>query len=130
MTYEEIAAMLAAGKSEEDIAKEFTNHLNKAVADRKAQEAKEAEAKHRNVKLNNIAKTLTTAINEYAMVAGVENVALDTAEVRQILDEFLPVLDQFKNIKVHVAKADPKATKKALKTADDVFNWFFKELGI
>ena len=130
MTYEEILKRVMAGESTDAIAKEMTDMLNKATAEKKAQEAKEAEAKHRNVKLNNIAKTLTTAINEYAMVAGVENVALDTAEVRQILDEFLPVLDQFKNIKVHVAKADPKATKKALKTADDVFNWFFKELGI
>ena len=130
MTYDEIAAMLAAGKSEDDIAKEFTNHLNKAVADRKAQEAKKAEADAKNTKLNNIAKTLTAGLNEYAMVAGIKDVTLETAEVRKILDEFLPVIEQFKDVKIHVAKAEPKKTVAKFKTADDVFNWFFKELGI
>ena len=42
MNYEEIAAMLAAGKSGDDIAKEFTDTLNKAVADKKAAEAVKA----------------------------------------------------------------------------------------
>ena len=38
MNYNDIAAMLAAGKSAEEIAKEFTDALNKATAQQKAAE--------------------------------------------------------------------------------------------
>ena len=66
------------------------------------------------------------ALNEYAVLAGIPDVKLRGAEVRDILDEFLPVIDQFKDIKIHVAKAEPKK----MKSIDDVFVDFFKSMGI
>ena len=126
MNYEEIAAMLAAGKSTDEIAKEFTDALNKAAAEQKA--AKEAEAKNeaKSKKMDEISIAIAHALNEYAVVAGIPDVKLRGAEVRPILDEFLPVIDQFKNIKIHVAKAEPKK----MKSIDDVFVDFFKSMGI
>lgn len=129
MNYEEIAAMLAAGKSEEDIAKEFTNALNKASADRKAaEEAKKAEDA-KSKKMDQIALAVSKALNEYALLAGVKDVKLTQADVRNILDEFLPVIEQFKDVKIHVAKAPVKvAAKDVFKTAEDVFANLFREM--
>ena len=126
MNYEEIAAMLAAGKSTDEIAKEFTDALNKAQAEVAA--AKEAEAKNeaKSKKMDEISKAIAHALNEYAVLAGIPDVKLRGAEVRSILDEFLPVIEQFKDIKIHVAKAEPKK----MKSIDDVFVDFFKSMGI
>ena len=126
MNYEEIAAMLAAGKSADEIAKEFTNALNKAAAEQKAAEeaAKVSEAKSK--KMDEISIAIAHALNEYAVVAGIPDVKMRGAEVRSILDEFLPVIEQFKDIKIHVAKATPKK----IKSIDDVFVDFFKSMGI
>ena len=118
--------MLAAGKTTDEIAKEFTNALNKAAAEQKA--AKEAEAKNeaKSKKMDEISKAIAHALNEYAVVAGIPDVKLRGAEVRAILDEFLPVIEQFKDVKIHVAKAEPKK----IKSIDDVFVDFFKSMGI
>ena len=126
MNYEDIAAMLAAGKSTDEIAKEFTDALNKAAAEQKA--AKEAEAKNeaKSKKMDEISIAIAHALNEYAVVAGIPDVKLRGSEVRSILDEFLPVIEQFKDIKIHVAKAEPKK----IKSIDDVFVDFFKSMGI
>ena len=126
MNYEEIAAMLAAGKSTDEIAKEFTDALNKAAAEQKA--AKEAEAKNeaKSKKMDEISIAIADALNEYAVVAGIPDVKLRGSEVRSILDEFLPVIEQFKDIKIHVAKTNPKK----IKSIDDVFVDFFKSMGI
>jgi hypothetical protein len=126
MNYNDIAAMLAAGKTTEEIAKEFTDALNKAAAEQKAAEeaAKKNEAKSK--KMDEISIAIAHALNEYAVVAGIPDVKLRGAEVRTILDEFLPVIEQFKDIKVHVAKVNPKKTK----SIDDVFTDFFKSMGI
>ena len=126
MNYEEIMARIQKGENPEAIVKEFTDNMNKAQAEVAA--AKEAEAKNelKNKKMDEISATIAQALNEYAVVAGVPDVKLCGSEVRSTLDEFLPVIEQFKNIKIHVAKADPKN----IKASDDIFTDFFKSIGI
>ena len=126
MNYEEIIARIQKGENPDAIVKEFTDNINKAQAEVAA--AKEAEAKieARSKKMDEISIAIAHALNEYAVVAGIPDVKLRGAEVRSILDEFLPVIESLKNVKVHVAKANPKKTK----SIDDVFADFFKNLGI
>lgn len=126
MNYEEIIARIQKGEDPEAIVKEFTDNMNKAQAEVAA--AKEAEAKNeaKSKKMDEISMAIAHALNEYAVVAGIPDVKLRGSEVRTILDEFLPVIEQFKNVKVHVAKVNPKKTK----SVDDVFTDFFKSLGI
>lgn len=126
MNYNDIAAMLAAGKTTDEIAKEFTDALNKAAAEQKAAEeaAKANEAKSK--KMDEISIAIAHALNEYAVVADIPDVKLRGADVRKMLDEFLPVIESIKDIKVHVTKANPKK----MKSIDDVFNDFFKNMGI
>ena len=118
--------MQVAGKTTDEIAKEFTDALNKAAAEQKAAEeaAKKNEAKSK--KMDEISMAIAHALNEYAVLAGIPDVKLRGAEVRTILDEFLPVIEQFKNVKIHVAKTSPKKAK----SIDDVFTDFFKSMGI
>ena len=126
MNFNDIAAMLAAGKSADEFAKEFTDALNKATAEQKAAEetAKANEAKSK--KMDEISMAIAHALNEYAVLAGIPDVKLRGAEVRSTLDEFLPVIEQLKDIKIHVAKAEPKK----FKSIDDIFTDFFKSMGI
>ena len=126
MNYEEIIARIQKGENPEAIVKEFTDNMNKAQAEVAA--AKEAEAKNeaKSKKMDEISIAIAHALNEYAVVAGIPDVKLRGAEVRSILDEFLPVIESLKNVKVHVAKANPKKTK----SIDDVFADFFKSIGI
>ena len=128
MNYEEIVAMLAAGKSADDIAKEFTDALNKAAAERKAAEEAKVKNEAKSKKMDEISDAIAHALNDYAHVAGIESFEpLRGAEVRQLLDEFLPIMESIKDIKVHVTA--PKAIKKNDKP-EDVFAWFFNNLGI
>lgn len=126
MNYEEIIARIQKGENPEAIVKEFTDNINKAQAEVAA--AKEAEAKNeaKSKKMDEISIAIAHALNEYAVVAGIPDVKLRGAEVRSILDEFLPVIESLKNVKVHVTKANPKKTK----SIDDVFTDFFKSMGI
>ena len=126
MNYEEIIARIQKGEDPEAIVKEFTDNMNKAQAEVAA--AKEAEAKNeaKSKKMDEISMAIAHALNEYAVVAGIPDVKLRGSEVRTILDEFLPVIEQFKNVKVHVTKAEPKK----MKSIDDVFTDFFKSMGI
>ena len=126
MNYEEIIARIQKGENPEAIVKEFTDNMNKAQAEVAA--AKEAEAKNeaKSKKMDEISIAIAHALNEYAVVAGFPDVKLRGAEVRSILDEFLPVIESLKNVKVHVAKANPKK----MKSIDDVFTDFFKSMGI
>lgn len=125
MNYEEIMARIQKGDSAEDIVKEFHENVRKAqetvAAETAAAKANEAKSK----KMDEISKAIAHALNEYAVVAGIPDVKLRGAEVRTILDEFLPVIEQFKNVKIHVAKAEPKK----MKSIDDVFTDFFKSMG-
>ena len=126
MNYEEIIARIQKGENPEAIVKEFTDNMNKAQAEVAA--AKEAEAKNeaKSKKMDEISMAIAHALNEYAVVAGIPDVKLRGAEVRTILDEFLPVIESLKDVKIHVAKANPKKTK----SIDDVFTDFFKSIGI
>ena len=126
MNYEEIIARIQKGENPEAIVKEFTDNMNKAQAEVAA--AKEAEAKNeaKSKKLDDISMAIAHALNEYAVVAGIPDVKLRGAEVRSILDEFLPVIESLKDVKIHVAKSNPKK----MKSIDDVFTDFFKSMGI
>ena len=126
MNYEEIIARIQKGENPEAIVKEFTDNMNKAQAEVAA--AKEAEAKNeaKSKKMDEISIAIAHALNEYAVVAGIPDVKLRGAEVRSILDEFLPVIESLKDVKIHVAKAEPKK----MKSIDDVFTDFFKSMGI
>lgn len=126
MNYEEIIARIQKGDSAEDIVKEFHENVRKAqeTVAAEAEAAKASEAKRK--KMDEISIAIAHALNEYAVVAGIPDVKLRGSEVRSILDEFLPVIEQFRDIKIHVAKAEPKK----MKSIDDVFVDFFKSMGI
>lgn len=126
MNYEEIIARIQKGENPEAIVKEFTDNINKAQAEVAA--AKEAEAKNeaKSKKMDEISMAIAHALNEYAVVAGIPDVKLRGADVRKMLDEFLPVIESIKDIKVHVTRANPKK----MKSIDDVFTDFFKSMGI
>ena len=126
MNYNDIVARINKGEDPEAIVKEFTDNINKAQKEvaAEAEAAKASEAKSK--KMDEISMAIAHALNEYAILAGIPDVKLRGAEVRSILDEFLPVIEQFKDIKIHVAKAEPKK----MKSIDDVFVDFFKSMGI
>ena len=126
MNYEEIIARIQKGEDPEAIVKEFTDNINKAqkevAAEAEAAKANEAKSK----KMDEISMAIAHALNEYAVVAGIPDIKLRGTEVRTILDEFLPVIESLKDVKIHVAKANPKK----MKSIDDVFTDFFKSMGI
>ena len=108
MNYEEIAAMLAAGKSADEIAKEFTEALNKASAEQKAAEEAKKVDEAKSKKLDEISVAIAHALNEYVALAGIDCEKMRGVEVRELLDKFLPVLDSLKDIKVYTTKTTPK----------------------
>ena len=126
MNYNEILERIQKGENAEDIVKEFTDNINKAQKEVAAQEAAQKANDAKSKKMDEIAIAIASAINEYIMLAGVEAEKLRGAEVRELLDELLPIMEQLKNVKIHVAKTAPKIQAK-LKSADDVFDWFFKK---
>ena len=142
MNYEEIMARIAAGESEEAIVKEFTDNINKANAELRAQEeakakAAEAEAKAAEAELhkNDLADGIARYMNEYVVVCGYENPEIQHTDVREILDGFLELIPLFKNLNVQIMT--PKTSKKVgiagkgkPTIPDDVFAEFFKSLGI
>ena len=131
MNYNDIVARIKQGEDPEAIVKEFTDNINKAQKEvaAEAEAAKASEAKSK--KMDEISMAIAHALNEYAVVAGIPDVKLRGAEVRSTLDEFLPVIEQLKDIKIHVAKAEPKKAKTAkFKNPEDVFDWFFGEIGV
>lgn len=124
MNYEEILARLQKGDTMETIAKEIEDALNKANADFQEQAKKnETEAK-----LNDLADTMAAAATEYLRIQRPTMVKEDItgAELRQTLDEMLPLLDLFGDIKIDVKTVTPK-TKKA---PEDAFAKFFKSMNI
>lgn len=127
MNYNDIIARIQKGESVDAIAKEFTDNLNKAQAEIKAQEEAKAKEDAKSKKKDEIAVAIAHALNEYIVISGVEAEKLRGAEVRELLDEVLPFIDALKNVKVHVAKATPKVQAK-LKSVDDIFGDFFKEM--
>ena len=126
MNYNEILERIQKGENAEDIVKEFTDNINKAQKEVAAQEAAQKANDAKSKKMDEIAIAIASAINEYIMLAGIEAEKLRGAEVRELLDELLPIMEQLKNVKIHVAKTAPKIQSK-LRSADDVFDCFFKK---
>ena len=129
MNHEEFVSRILAGESPEDIIAAVQKAADEVRVAAEAKAKDEAKSK----KLDEISIAIAHALNDYAHIAGIEDFeALRGAEVRQLLDEFLPVLESVKNIKVHVAKADPKTVKvmKKIMRPEDVFTDFFKSMGI
>lgn len=132
MNYEEIVARIKKGENAEAIVKEFTDNINKAQKEVAAAKEEAAKNEAKSQKMDQIAIAIAHALNDYARLAGIEEFdALRGAEVRDLLDKFLPVMESIKDIKVYTTKTTPKKVKsiKASKP-EDVFNWFFSELGI
>jgi len=122
MNYNDIAAMLAAGKSADEIAKEFTDALNKATAEQKAAEEAKKVEDAKSKKMDEISVAIAHALNEYAVVAGIPDVKLRGVEVRELLDKFLPLMDWLKNVDIKVSTSAPKAIP--LSNADKaIANW-------
>ena len=139
MNYEEIAAMLAAVKSEEDIVKEFTDNLNKANAEvaakREAEEKMAAAERSKNNALkNSICADIADALNEYAVVSGMENPGIEPDDVRETLDSVLELVPMLKNLSIQIATSKKThkvgVAGKGKSNFDDVFADFFKSLGI
>ena len=141
MNYEEIMARIAAGESEEAIVKEFTDNINKANAElaakREAEEKEKAAAAERNKNnalKNSICADIADALNEYAVVSGMENPGIEPDDVRETLDSVLELVPMLKNLSIQIAT--PKKTHKVgvagkgKPNLDDVFADFFKSLGI
>ena len=141
MNYEEIMARIAAGESEEAIVKEFTDNINKANAELRAQEeakakAAEAEAKAAETELykNDLADSIARYMNEYVVVCGYEDPEIQLTDVREVLDSLLELVPLLKSLNVQIAT--PKTSKKiglagkGQPAVDDVFAEFFKTLGI
>ena len=129
MNHEEFVSRILAGESPEDIIAAVQKAADEVRVAAEAKAKDEAKSK----KLDEISIAIAHALNDYAHIAGIEEFeALRGAEVRQLLDEFLPVLESVKNIKVHVAKADPKTVKavKKFMRPEDVFTDFFRSMGI
>ena len=141
MNYEEIMARIAAGESEEAIVKEFTDSINKANAElaakREAEEKEKmaaAERSKNNALKNSICADIADALNEYAVVSGMENPGIAPDDVRETLDSVLELVPMLKNLSIQIAT--PKKTHKVgiagkgKPNLDDVFADFFKSLGI
>ena len=132
MNYEEIVARIKKGEDAEAIVKEFTDNINKAQKEIAAAKEEAAKNEAKSQKMDQIAVAIAHALNDYARLTGIEEFdALRGAEVRDLLDKFLPVMESIKDIKVYTTQTTPKKVKsiKASKP-EDVFNWFFSELGI
>ena len=127
MNFEEIKARLQNGESLETIAQEMENMLNQAnafVQEEKVKSEKES-------RLDSLADTIVAAATEYMHLACPDvDFEVSGAEMRETLDEMLPLLDLFKNITVKVTSVPVTAKDKSAKTPEDVFAKFFRSLGI
>lgn len=124
MNYEEIVARLKNGETMEAIAQEMEDALNKANAEFQEQSKKTAE----EAKLNELADTIAAAATEYLRIMRPDVVkeAITGAELREAMDEMLPLLDLLGSFKLEVSTKPAKAKK----TPEDVFANFFKSMNI
>jgi hypothetical protein len=130
MNFEEIKARLQNGESLDTIAQEMEDMLNQAnafVQEEKVKSEKES-------RLNSLADTIAAAATEYMHLTCPDvDFEVSGAEMRETLDEMLPLLDMFKNISVKVTSVPVKAKHTASNpknTPEDVFANFFKSLNI
>lgn len=119
MNYNDIVARIQKGEKVEDIASEMTTMLNKAQEEVKAQEAKKVAAAEQDAKLNEIADRIAVALQDYLTLMGIDTEGLTGAEVRDMLDEFAPLMNKIKNLKVKIEKAPANSP-------EDVFGKWFK----
>lgn len=119
MNYNDIVARIQKGEKVEDIASEMTSMLNKAQEEVKAQEAKKVAAAEQDTKLNEIADRIAVALQDYLTLMGIDAEGLTGAEVRDMLDEFAPLMTKIKNLKVKIEKAPANSP-------EDVFGKWFK----
>ena len=119
MNYNDIVARIQKGEKVEDIASEMTTMLNKAQEEIKAQEAKKVAAAEQDAKLNEIADRIAVALQDYLTLMGIDTEGLTGAEVRDMLDEFAPLMNKIKNLKVKIEKAP-------VDSPEDVFGKWFK----
>lgn len=119
MNYNDIVARIQKGEKVEDIASEMTSMLNKAQEEVKAQEAKKVAAAEHDAKLNEIADRIAVALQDYLTLMGIDTEGLTGAEVRDMLDEFAPLMNKIKNLKVKIEKAPANSP-------EDVFGKWFK----
>ena len=119
MNYNDIVARIQKGEKVEDIASEMTSMLNKAQEEVKAQEAKKVAAAEQDAKLNEIADRIAVALQDYLTLMGIDTEGLTGAEVRDMLDEFAPLMNKIKNLKVKIEKAPANSP-------EDVFGKWFK----
>lgn len=135
-----ILERLRNGETPEDIANEMTNALNKAQDELKAEKAKAAQEQEKEEKLDALAARIAADVNEYLEAAiGTEfsdEERMTGQEVRELADGFAPLLDLVKNMKVSVSETPHSKTIKVsspsvkVKSPEDVFAKFFKELGL
>lgn len=119
MNYNDIVARIQKGEKVEDIASEMTSMLNKAQEEVKAQEAKKVAAAEQDAKLNEIADRIAVALQDYLTLMGIDAEGLTGAEVRDMLDEFAPLMNKIKNLKVKIEKTPANSP-------EDVFGKWFK----
>lgn len=119
MNYNDIVARIQKGEKVEDIASEMTSMLNKAQEEVKAQEAKKVAAAEQDAKLNEIADRIAVALQDYLTLMGIDAEGLTGAEVRDMLDEFAPLMNKIKNLKVKIEKVPANSP-------EDIFDKWFK----
>lgn len=135
-----ILERLRNGETPEDIANEMTNALNKAQDELKAEKAKAVQEQEKEEQLDALAERVAAAVDEYLEAAtGIElndEERMTGREVRELADGFAPLLDLVKNMKVSVSETPHSKTIKVsspsvkVKSPEDVFAKFFKELGL
>lgn len=119
MNYNDIVARIQKGEKVEDIASEMTAMLNKAQEEVKTQEAKKHAEAEQDAKLNEIADRIAVALQDYLTLMGIDTEGLTGAEVRDMLDEFAPLMNKIKNLKVKIEKTPANSP-------EDVFGKWFK----
>ena len=120
MDYNDIVARIQKGEKIEDIANEMTTMLNMAQEEVRVQEeAKRSAAAEQDAKLNEIADRIAVALQDYLTLMGLDAEGLTGTEVRDMLDEFAPLMNKIKNLKVKIEKTSANSP-------DDVFSKWFK----
>lgn len=128
--YEDIYKMMREGKSAEDIAKTFSDNLNKAQAQMKADEEEKAKAEKKKTALRGRAAVLADAFNDYVTLRFGDDVDINLTadEVIETLDDVFASTEKIRSITDTLAKNkdsivsmienffDPKTEKKVYTT--------------
>ena len=100
MNYQDIVARIKKGESVDSIADEMAAMLNDA---QKAVAEENVAAAEKNAKMDEVATKIADALSEYMIMMGFEaEESLTGAEVREMLDEFMPQFNKLKNFKVKI----------------------------